>query len=150
MSIKKVTLNYGCGCWGFPTDLWSDCVSFTSNLVKYLRKPEMSCKTNPRIEYSYCPLENEFSMYREVILSSYEEDFVRLCFCAKSLIGRTQHEHICDAIAASLDIIFVDGRKINIPLGMECRDPAIDYIYKFADKYAPDFFKNKEDKEGDQ
>lgn len=150
MSIKKVTLDYGYGCWGIPTDLWSDHASFTSNLVKYIRKPEMSCKTNPRIEYSYCPLENEFSMHREVVFSSYEEDFARLCSCAESLIGRTQHEHICDAIPASLDIIFVDGRKINIPLGMEYRDPAIDYIYEFADRYAPDFFKNEEDEEDDQ
>lgn len=140
--IKKIIIHYGYGCWGHPTKINSDHASFTLKEVKFTRKPEMSCKSNCRIEYKYDPNVMNFDDYKNnKVDDSYLEDFMDLCRAAESLIGRTSHERICDAIGSSIEIIYNDGNKKEFSLFVEGGDPAIMQIYNIANKYAPDFFK---------
>ena len=141
--IKKIVLNYGYGCWGRPTKISSEHAIFTIKEVKFVKKPEQSCRTNCRIEFKYNPIISEYERFElEDFENDYIKDFEELCHEAESLIGKTSHEQICDAIGSSLEIFYEDGRRIEFGLFVEDGDrTAIKRIYEIADKYAPDFFR---------
>ncbi len=158
MSIKRITINYEASNWGIPTNLYSSYVTFTSNQIKYVRRPYMSCKNNPRIEYSYNPLPNGF--LTDIEKDDYESDFKTLCSIVESLI-KFKHKMnvlgldddskqiVCDANPASIDITYDDKKKINIPLFAIPMDFEINTMYKIADKYAPSIFKQEYEEDED-